>query len=308
MERLLEGVHEGEEELHTRRIVPKVWRDKRRGIGKLNLGLEFVSMARATELSTVTFDVDLIENVQGLDTNILSGGAGTREHKMGTAETPVDCYIEVLLKRMLIGEYSQCFIKRRLTKEALSFTLRLKTISRREFIHRLRPGEVFELAKQYKETAVRMFKKKYHPYAHDYFSRAHKLIYSLNVADKCLGEFTVEEDEIDGTELVNFLRTVMHNISACLLTEKRYEEVVDMLESMIGCLETGRNSDPLFEKAMYRKAQALYHLKRYEDAIKCLEELEYQSCPKLKAMHETATEQVQKKDQEYVKMVKKMFQ
>lgn len=309
MERLLERVHDGEEEIHSKRIVPKTWRDQRRGIGKLNLGLEFVSMARATDLSTVTFEVDQIENAQGLDSKILMEGAGKREYKMGTAETPTDCYIEVLLKRMLIGEYSQCFIVRRSSKNLVSFTVRLKMISRREYIHRLQPVEVFELAQQYKETGVRMFKRKYHTHAHGYFSRAQKLICSLTPVDKSLGDFRVEEEGVNGTEMIFFLRIVLHNISACLLLEERYEEAVNLLDSLMDCsdFETWRSVDPLFEKAMYRKAQALFKLKRYDETITCLEQLDYKASPQLKAMYKTATEQVGKKDEEYVKMVKKMF-
>lgn len=116
-------------------------------------------MGKATELSTVTFELENIDNAAGVDSKLLSAPPGKREHQMGTADTPVDVYIERLLRRMLMGEHSQCYIERKSTDHPVAFTIRLKKIHSRQHLHQLPTDKVFELAKRYKETGVKMFKK-----------------------------------------------------------------------------------------------------------------------------------------------------
>lgn len=262
-------------------------------------------MARATELSTVTVELDRIENLAAeVDSKLLAEGPRTVEHEMGTATTPVDCYLEVIFKNMLIGEHSHCFVERKSGK-VISFTVRMKGMTGRRHIHQLTLPELVGQAKRYKETAVETFKK-YPRLAHDYFARAHKLITSWGQKD--LAAWTMEADGVDGPEVQQLLRTIGHNISACLLLEKRYEETVMLLDGMMSGEHGGETEkEALFEKAMFRKAKALYELKRFQEAVNCLEKLDYQSNPTLSAMHKTAQEQVRKENADYSSMVKKMF-
>lgn len=290
---------EGEQRQYqrVRRIVPRVWRDHELGLVKVNLGLEFVSMAKATLTSTVTFELEQVDIEEGLESCLLRGPPGVREYKIGTAETPIDCYVEVVLSRMLIGEYSRCHMERRTSKKMISFTIRVKGIKSRRHVHQLTTKELFTLATDYKERGVRMFKK-WPIFAHIYFGRAFKLLNSYPDY-KCMYDCSLEEDGIDGKEVMTLVHNVRHNLAACLMLEKNYGEVICLLD---------HPDDVRAEKAMYRKAQALYHVKRYEDALECFQELDWEQNPAMVKLNAMIRQEMVKESQEYTKMVRKMFQ
>lgn len=285
---------------NTRRIVPRVWHDPEYGLAKVNLDLDYVSMDKATLLSTVTFEVADVNNAEGVESKILAAPPGTKQvHKLGTGETPVDCYMDIILMRMLIGEHSRCYIERKTTQTPINFTVRLLAIDDIKHVHQLSPPEVVALAGQYKETGVRMFKR-WTRQAHVYFGRAHKLLVS-HPGGKSLKACTVEEDGVDGEAVQALLTNLRHNLAACLLAEERYENVVELLDD--------EEVDSQSEKAIYRKAQALYHLKRYEEADKCIVGLNnWQSNPALVKLDEMARGQMKKDKEVFTNMVKKMFQ
>lgn len=256
-------------------------------------------MAKATILSTITFEVADIENAEGVESKILTAGVGEQVHKMGTGETEVDCHIEVFLMKMLIGEHSRCYVERKSTKKILNFTIRIKAIEGCKHVHQLNPVEIVALAGQYKESGVRMFKQWPHN-AHLYFGRAHKLLHSFPGC-KRLNECTMEKEGIDGTAIDALMQNLRHNLAACLLLEERYEAVVKILDDNV--------VDTVSEKAMYRKAQALYHLKRYKEAEKCFTALpQWQDNPALAKLSDMIRKQAVKEKDAYAKMMKKMFQ
>lgn len=255
-------------------------------------------MVKATHFSTVTFEVDQIcKAAESVQSNILCGPHGSHVHKMGTAETPVDCYIEVFLSRMLIGEHSRCYIERKAPKKPLQFTIRIKKIQSRRHLHQLTHQELIQGAAEYKERGVRMFKE-WPLNAHVYFSRAYKMLTSFP-RYKYIGAYTKEEDNIDGEEVLALMHTIRYNIAACLLLEERYEDVVNLLQ---------HEDDGRSEKAMYRKAKALYHLKRYEEALGCYAIVKWQSNPAMSALHKQIRDMMSAENDEYSKIVKKMFQ
>lgn len=257
-------------------------------------------MAKATHFSTVTFELDQIcEAAESVQSNILSTGPhGSHVHKMGTAETPVDCYIEIFLSRMLIGEHSRCYIERKTPKKApIQFTIRIKKIQSRRHLHQLTFEELLKGAAEYKERGVRMFKE-WPMHAHVYFSRAYKMLTSVP-RYKYIGLYTKEEDGIDGEEVLAMLHTIRYNIAACLLLEERYGDVVNLLQ---------HEDDGRSEKAMYRKAKALYHLKRYEEALGCYAIVKWQGNPAMSALHKQIRDMMSVEKDEYSKIVKKMFQ
>lgn len=278
-------------------IVPKTWTDEKRGLSKVNLSLDFVSMTKATLLSTVTCVVEEVEGSEAVESDIL-GKVGQQAHQMGTAETPVDCYIEDFLSQMLIGEVSRCAMRRKSPEsKPLEFTIRVIGIENRRHMHQLSPKEVLELASQFKERGVRMFKK-WPEHAHVYFGRAHKLLCSYP-GQKRLSEYTVEEvDGIDGEVVAGLLNATRHNLAACLLLEKRYEDMIGLLD---------QPGDAKSEKAMYRKAQALCHLQRHQEALKCFEEIVWQDNPPMASLNATIREKMAREKDEYSTMVKKMF-
>lgn len=285
---------------NTRRIVPRVWYDPNNGLAKVNLDLDFVSMDKATLLSTVTFEVSDVNNAEGVESKILAASPGIKQvHKLGTGETPVDCYMDMILMRMLVGEHSRCYIERKTTQTPINFTVRLLAIDNIKHVHQLSPQEVVELAGQYKESGVRMFKR-WTRQAHVYFGRAHKLLVSYP-GGKCLKACTVEEDGVDGEVVQTLLNNLLNNLAACLLAEERYEDVVQLLND--------DEVDSQSEKAIYRKAQALYQLKRYEEAEKCIARFNnWQSNPALVKLSEMVRGQIKKDKEVFTNMVKKMFQ
>lgn len=295
MEQLLAGV---QDDRIGQRIVRKIWRAPNKGLAKINLGLEFASMAKATLLSTVTFEISSIENDDGLESVILAAPPGKQEHKIGTGETPIDLYIEVFLAKMLIGEHSRCYIARKFTQKLISFDIKLRGIQGRRHFHNLDPKGLYEVAGQYKEQGVRMFKK-YPEFSHMYFSRAYKLL-SSHQCYTCIPIYTVEENGVSGEDFGALLDTVRYNIAACLLLERRYEDLVGVLNM---------EQDLRSEKAMYRKAQALYYLECYDEALLCFKQLKnWQANPAIVNLSKQIKEAQAKQNANFTKICQKMFQ
>ena len=280
----------------TLRVIPKIWKDDTLGLSKVNSNGSYESIAKPTLLSTVTIEVEHVTNAEGVPSKILGAHPGKQVHRMGTAETPLDFNVEVLLLKMLLGESSHASVARKTGKDHVTFSIRLLKIENLRYFHQLSTKELIELATEYKERGVRLFKE-FPVLAHVYFGRAHKLLHSYPGYIH-LRELTVEEDGIDGKELGVLASTVRSNLAACLLAEKRYEDLIDLLD---------RPEDAQSEKAMYRKAQALSYVKRYEEALGCIEGVDWQKNPAMFSLHGNIKDRLAKEKENYAAMVKKMF-
>ncbi|GAB0097711.1 short-chain dehydrogenase TIC 32, chloroplastic [Sergentomyia squamirostris] len=250
-----------------------------------------------SELSRCLINVSSIEDLNNRESDILS--PRDREEiwiDLGSAKTPLDCYIEIFLREMLTGEKSRCIVSTK-SGETVSFTIKLLRIDFRGYLYELPAREMVNLSKKYKENGVAMFKK-YPLFAHDYFSRAAKCLLSLGPLQKDNQHPPLED--VAPEELQELLENNYSNIAACLLKESRNEDVINVLNFT-------RRDHNVQEKALYRKAQAHFNLKQYEEAKTDLERLNYRDNREALALWNKNQAEWKKYDEKYAKMVQKMF-
>lgn len=275
-------------------IVP--WLDKERGLSKINIQYPVNGPhIKPTEFSTVVFEIEAIKNETDAESKILADGPGPRTHIMGTADTPLDCYVEAFLLEMLRGEQSACKIQSEDNDLTIEFTINLIQFDNARQVHRIPLNVAFDVLKKYKEIGVTMFK--FNPkFAHHYFSKAYKIISSFA---------TEGYEEIGSLEVFALKHTIQNNIAACLIIEKRYEEAISMLDFVD---DPGNDkNDLLFQKAVFRKAQALYNLKKYEDVVQCLNGVDYKTNSSMKVLYTATQEQLKREKEQFTDMAKKMF-
>ncbi|ALC45760.1 CG17282 [Drosophila busckii] len=233
------------------------WTDATRGLHKkvLNLNLQLHCVEKPLAISTLIFTVNKsCANLGDRPSKYLANNDESQhEMEMGTAVTPIDCYLELLMQQFIAGETSACSIKTK-SGDTLQFELKLELIVINTQIETLKGAELHKLALQYKENGVAMYKT-YPKFAFDYFVRAAKLLITYKPFDKLDSKI----EGIEGSELETLFVQVQTNIAACMLQEKRYEHVIyhtDFVETQ---------EDPS-EKSLYRRALAYYHMQEFEKA------------------------------------------
>lgn len=283
------------------RIEP--WFNEEQGLSKINLDLDYQSMTKATPFSTVDFDIEAFVNTCSLESKILADGPGPRTHAMSTADTPVDTYIEALLLKMLLGERSLCKMKvKGGVDQFIEITMKMKRISLEPYVHGMTLQSAYKRSHDFKEIGVRMFKK-YPTHAHNYFSRAYQLLAGFSQQE--IEHLDKAQHGIDEQDVISLKRMIRNNVAACLLIEKRFEEVISILDFIDE--PDYDKEDPLFEKAVFRRAQALYNLKRCDEVVRCVEMVNYQANPTLHNLHKLAQEELQREKTEFAQMAKRMF-
>lgn len=246
-------------------LIDKVWIDEMRGLRKEVLHFNFISIIKPSELSKCLVDVLDIKNLNNHNSNYLT------EHNdfsidIGHGITAIDCYVEEFLKQMLMNETSKCEI---ITKsETITFTMRLKQIEFGGYYHEQPPYQMFELAKQYKENGVKMFKE-YPLFAHNYFNLAAKCLLSFNTQDANYEEL-LKDSGITKKDFDELLENVYLNIAACLIKQERYEEVLSILDFVL------KQQNPS-EKAVFRLATAYFHVNKFGDAESLLKKIDFKS-------------------------------
>ncbi|XP_049536478.1 uncharacterized protein LOC125951581 [Anopheles darlingi] len=214
---------------------------------------------------------------------------------MGTAVTPVDCYVELLLQQMLPNEESRCAIQ---TKQHgdITFTIKLMRIEDQQYYYEQTATSALELAKRYKANGVVMYPK-YPSFAQAYFNRAAKCLMSWSPIEQL-------DPAIEGPgkieEMQALLQTLQLNISACLIKENRYEEALYVLRF------TDQQEQPS-EKATYRKALAQFRINQFTEAIATLEKINYTANKECSALYKQIDGARQQETNKYTAMVKKMF-
>uniref|UniRef100_A0A182P2G3 FKBP_N_2 domain-containing protein n=1 Tax=Anopheles epiroticus TaxID=199890 RepID=A0A182P2G3_9DIPT len=277
-------------------LVPPVYEDPSKGLRKERLSFRFTSAEKPSELSRCLVTISDVSNVEAHETSyLIDTSTEERWITMGTALTPVDCYVELLLQQMLTNEESKCTISCTKTN-SISFTMKLLRIEGQKYFYELTVPETLTLAKQYKENGVKMFPK-YPTFAHTYFNLAAKCLLSWSPIDQLdasiEGATTVEE-------MKSLLETLQLNIAACLLKQNRYDEVLHVLRYTDG----QENPSP---KATYRKALAQFKVKRFEEAIATLERIDYANSKECATLYKQIIATRQQEDSKYSLMVKKMF-
>ncbi|XP_017142141.1 peptidyl-prolyl cis-trans isomerase D isoform X1 [Drosophila miranda] len=240
------------------------WKDEKRGLSKKVLSLEFADMAKPMAASTVLFSVNnKCANLEDRPSKYLGGEESLtfpQQHtlEMGTATTPVDCYVEMLLQQFMPGETAACSITSK-TGERIEFDLKLDLIVKNPQVHKLNAAEIYELALRFKESGVAMFKS-YPKFAFDYFARAAKLLITYKPFD----QLTKKSNGINGTTVEALFVQLQTNLAACMLQEERYEHVIYHTEFV-------ERAESPTEKSVYRRALAYYHMKEFAKAQATIE-------------------------------------
>lgn len=285
-------------------LVPRIWTDGAHGLEKLKIDFRFETMEKANEFSTVELSIE--DEVDGLSADLESNllrldSKRSIVHKMGTAETPVDCYIEMLLQNMLIGEKSRCIIKRSAGKEPVRFIMKLRRIDSGGYLHQLSCGQAVDISKQYKEIGVRMFKR-YPKFAQIYFCKAVKCLLSFSPIEEIPTE---EAKDIDVKEVVELIHNLYINISVGLIKERRFTEVVSVLDFLDKDMD---KKNALYEKGVFRKATAFFELKMYAEAKQLIETVDsFRTNAPLNGMYSKTLDKLNEENLQYSDLVKKMF-
>lgn len=278
--------------------IEREWCDERKGLRKELIAFKFQSVTKPNDLSKCCV---AITDLNGLKVHHVSKYLRD-EHRcldywitINDALFPIDCYIELFLKRMLIGETSRCSIKTK-SGDYISFVMRLIRVEFGGYYYSKSLAEILELVQHYKENGVKMYKD-YPLFAQDYFNKAVKLLISCEPFDTLKER---ESGEINPIELRELLETILSNICQCLINQGRYDEAAHVMEF-------ADRTENVSEKAIYRRANSLYLLGRLEDAKRTIERINYKDKKECLLLHTNIMEKLKQSDSNYRKMIKNMF-
>lgn len=277
------------------------WSDEKKGLRKELISFSFQSITKANDLSKCCI---ALTELNGLKDHHASEYL-RHEHRnseywitLSNALTPIDCYVEIFLKRMLIGETSRCSIKTK-SGNFISFVIRLIKIEFGGYMYLKKIPEIFTIVQHYKENGVRIFKE-YPLFAHDYFNRAVKLLISCEPFET-LGERDIGMSETDPVKLREMLENNLSNISQCLIKQQRYDEALYVTEF-------ADQPENVNEKAIYRRANALYLLGKLDDAKDTIERIvNFKDKKECFNLHKNIVEKLEHSNQNYRKIIKNMF-
>uniref|UniRef100_A0A1A9VVX2 Uncharacterized protein n=1 Tax=Glossina austeni TaxID=7395 RepID=A0A1A9VVX2_GLOAU len=272
------------------------WKMPRKGLHKTVLALDFKSLSKPHVLSKVIISIQEVQNLQGRESMYLDDQKAEQDvtMEMGKACTPLDYYLEILVQQMIEGETAECIIETKTGKTVCILTL--KSVLESKKIQMLTPPEMYQLALNYKENGVKMFRT-YPKFAHEYFARAAKCLISY----KKFENLTKKRDGIAGKDMEELMLQIHTNLAACLLNEKRYEDVVyhtNFVDNM---------SEPA-EKSVYRRAVAYYHMKEFELAQKTIERLSnFREKKEFVSLYQKVKDGWKDSNNQFKGMVQKMF-
>lgn len=231
--------------------IERIWSDEAKGLRKELISFKFQSVTKANDLSKCCV---AITEVSGLKEHHASVYLRD-DHKnldywitMSNSITPIDCYIEHFLKRMLIGETSRCSIKTK-SGDFISFVLKLIRVEFSGYIYSKTLPDIIIIAQRYKENGVKMFKS-YPLFAHDYFNKAAKILISCQPFDTLKER---ETGEVDLDKLRALYENILTNICQCLIKQQRYDDAAHVMEF-------AERKENVSDKAIYRRANALFLL------------------------------------------------
>lgn len=278
--------------------IEKEWCDEKKGLRKELVAFKFQSVTKANDLSKCCV---AITDLNGLkDQHASKYLRDERRNQdfwitINDAVLPIDCYIELFLKRMLIGETSRCSIKTK-SGDYISFVIKLIRVEFGGYYYSKSLAEIVTLAQHYKENGVKMYKD-YPLFAQDYFNKAAKLLISCEPFETLKER---ESNEANPQELRVLLEAILSNICQCLIKQERYDEAAHVTEF-------ADRTDGVPEKAIYRRANALYFLGKLEDAKQTIERINYKDKKECLLLHTNIVEKLKHADSNYRKMIKNMF-
>lgn len=278
--------------------IEKEWYDEKKGLRKELVAFKFQSVTKPNDLSKCCV---AITELNGLKEHHSSKYLRD-EHRsldywitINNALFPIDCYIELLLKRMLIGETSRCSIRTK-SGDYISFVMRLIRIEFGGYYYSKSLAEIVTLAQHYKDNGVKMYKD-YPLFAQEYFNRAAKILISCEPFETLKER---EYSEVDPAKLRELLETILSNLCQCLIKQERYEEAAHVIEF-------ADRTENVPEKAIYRRANALYLLGKLEDAKQTIERINFKDKKECLLLHTKIVEKLKQSNSNYRKMIKNMF-
>lgn len=280
--------------------IEKLWTDDKKGLKKELVSFQYQSMTKANDLSKCLVSITEIKNLcDEHDTKYLRDVNAANEYwiSITKALTPIDCYVELFLKRMMMGETSRCSITTK-TGVIISFVIHLIRIEFGGYMYAKDFHTVLTLAQRYKENGVKMFKR-YPLFAHDYFNKAAKVLISCEPFET-LAEREIGMTEADPVKLRELLENILMNISACLIKQERYDEAAYVMEF-------ADRPENVSDKAIYRRANALYYWGKLDDARQTIERINYKDNKECLNLYVNISKKLAQSDQTYRSMVKKMF-
>lgn len=273
------------------------WSMPRKGLRKQVLSLEnFKYLDKPHLVSKVVIKVEEVQNLNGRTSQYLVDTLIGQEQllELGTALTPVDCYVELLVRQLVVGERARCFIATK--QEEIIFILTLISIKESKEIQKLNVAEMYALALRYKENGVAMFKE-YPLFAHEYFARAAKCLISYKPHEG----LTLSADGMSGEDMQKLFTQVQTNLAACLLNQKRYEDVLYQTKFV-------EEQPDATEKSIFRRATAFYHLKEFEKAKQTIERVpNYQEKKEFAKLLHRIQESWKSSNDHYKNLVQRMF-
>lgn len=273
------------------------WKLERKGLYKKVQALEFTKVEKPHQVAKVVINVEKVENLKERESQWLGEKTLNTDQimEMGTALTPIDCYLELMVQQMMLGETAECTIK---TKggEKIKIVLTLQEIKSSKGIQQLTVPEMYNLALKYKENGVKMFKT-YPIFAHEYFVKAAKCLISY----KNFEGLTKKRDGVAGKDMQELFTQVQTNLAACLLNEKRYDDVIYQTNFVD---KTNKPS----EKSIYRRAMAYYHMHEFELAKKTIEKVDdFKDKKEFANLYQKVSDSWKNSNAQYKGMVQKMF-
>ncbi|XP_033216691.1 peptidyl-prolyl cis-trans isomerase FKBP4 [Belonocnema kinseyi] len=221
---------------------------------------------------------------------------------LGNACTKLDREIERAIKTMFIKEKSLITIRLPSVAEIgnedvlVKFEMTLDSFETFKPVWNWNPNEKYEIALEYKETGVSLFKSARYKHAFFMFSKACKILITLEP----LSALELAENLLKN---IGDLRIVLYNnMAECHLNRKNYEHAISLCCKV---LERDENN----VKALYRRGVAYGNLKNFEKALEDFKKVLIIE-PKNSLAKEKFilyNEQYQLENKRYEKIVKRMF-
>lgn len=277
-------------------LVERTWCDDDLGLRKDCLLYEYNGMTKASDCSKCFVRISNVENLHDYPSNYLTCNEDELfSIEIGAAEYPVDIYVEQFLLNMMVGERSKCTIRTK-SNVNINFIILVQEINFCGYLYEWTRNDLFVYAKRLKECGVKMFKK-WPKFAHNNFNRAFKCLHTLKPFSSEINE------KVTSNELQQLYVNLLSNISACLLIEHRYEDVLDVLT------EIDNDDDCMqMEKIRFRRASAYFHLKQFDEAKEELEKVQnFRETKDIMMLYDKIINEMKKYNETYTSMVKKMF-
>lgn len=227
-------------------------------------------------------------------------GPSEKTYVIGEADNEIDRQFERALQMMLVSEKSNIVIKLVLegwvTPTVIQAWITMKHIEHHEPIWEWTPKKKCEVALRYKETGVKLFKEERWIDAFYRFSKACKILITLEPIPDLELDKTLESN-------INSLRLQLYsNIAACHLRRKNYEHAVTLCTKVLD--KESNNVKVLYQRGV--AYGSLGDIERAQVDLRDALKLEPHN-PVIKEKYLVIRQRCQEANQRFDNMVRRMF-